>query len=246
MRDGQVASYCVLPAGGEITAVVAEQALRQAAETAGISVGDVSDIGFIAATGSGRKSVPFAKQKTPELACLAKATGWLFPSGKTVIDIGAEKCLALQISGGRTLNFALNDKCAAGSGAFLETVADMLHLPLDDIGPLSLRSQEALEIKNTCVVFAESEIISLIHAKKAREDILRGVFEGLALSIYSLMTRIGVEQDVVMVGGVAKNIGMVKALEKHVGLDIIVPDNPEIAGALGAALVAIEKGETKT
>jgi predicted CoA-substrate-specific enzyme activase len=243
MADGEILSHAVLQAGGESTAVVAERALQQAAAATGVPAGDNGQISYVVATGSGRKSVPFASKQTPELACLAKAAHWLFPASKTVIDVGAEKCLALRVSEGRPLNFTLNDKCASGSGAFLETVADMLQLPLDDIGPLSLQSHDEIEIRSTCVVFAESEIVSLIHAKKAREDILWGVFEGLALHVYALAAKIGLEQDVVMVGGVARNVGMVKALAKQSGIDILVPETPQIAGALGAALIAREKAQ---
>jgi predicted CoA-substrate-specific enzyme activase len=245
LDNGNIASHAVLAAGGESTAVVAERALRQAMEAAGMTANAIGELGPITATGSGRKSVPFAQNHKPEIACLAKAAHWLFPSARTVIDVGYEKCLALRVNQGRPFNFTLNDKCASGSGAFLETVSEMLELRLDDIGPLSLESREELEIKSTCVVFAESEIVSLVHAKKAREDILRGVFDGLALRVFALAAKIGLEQDVMMVGGVARNIGMVQALERHTGMKLLVPHTPQIAGALGAALLAQERGQGK-
>ncbi len=238
--DGKVLSHAVLPAGGDGWQVMAERAIEQAAEKAAISTDDIK---FVTATGSGRNYVPLAQQKSPDLMCVAKGATWLLPTAKTIVDVGAEKCLTLKVSDGRPLNFAMNDKCAAGSGAFLETAAAMLRLSLDEIGPISLLSQEEIDITNTCAVFAESEIISLIHAKKQPEDILKGVFNGLALRVYSLMTRIGVEADVVMVGGVARNVGMVKVLENQIGTELLVPEDPQIVGALGAALMAKEKAE---
>ena len=235
ISDDKVLSSIVLQAGGESTEVMAELAFKQAVEEADISTNDVK---FIMATGSGRKYITFAQQQSPELACVAKQIYALFPTAASVIDIGAQKCLALNLNDGNPLDFAMNDKCAAGSGIFLEKVASMLRLNIDEIGPVSLQTQEELEVTNTCAVFAESDIISHVHAKKQIADILMAVFNGLALRAYAIMTRIGINEDVVMIGGVARNVGVVKALEGQIGTKLLIPENPQIVGAVGAALMA--------
>ena len=236
-----VLSYSVLPGGREATTAVAEQALNQAMEKAGISAKDVN---CIVATGMGRIYIPFARDKQPEFLCLAKGATWLYPSTKTALDIGAEKSLAVKCRQGRPMGFASNDRCASGCGRYLEMLAKILELELEEIGPVSLHSREVVEVKSQCAVFAESEIISLIHMKKKPEDILRGVYRGLILLTYPLLAKVGLEKDLVLAGGVARNIGVVKALEEQVNFKVLVPENPEIVGALGAALVAKEKKET--
>jgi len=139
---------------------------------------------------------------------------------------------------GNLTDFALNDKCAAGSGVFLETVADMLDVPLADMGGLALRGSRRLVLTSTCAVFAESEIVAEIHRGSSRADILWGVHESLVSKIAAMSRRVGIEPDLVLTGGVARNVGVVQALREQLQMDVAVPEHPEIAGALGAALLA--------
>ncbi|MDD5312682.1 MAG: acyl-CoA dehydratase activase, partial [Dehalococcoidia bacterium] len=163
----------------------------------------------------------------------------------TVVDIGADKCLVVKCQHGRPFKTARNDRCAAGTSRFLRIAAKPLGVDVREMGRLALRSQMEIEIDSVCAVFAESEIISLIHQKKHPEDIARAVFKGLASRIYTLLVKVGFEKSLVMVGGVARNEGLVRALEEKAGCSIMIPEEPMIAGALGAALIACEKGMGK-
>jgi predicted CoA-substrate-specific enzyme activase len=163
------------------------------------------------------------------------------PSADTVVDIGADKCLVVKCREGRLLNIARNDRCASGTGRFLKVAAAPLGLDPQEMGNLSLISQRTVEITNTCAVFAESEIISLIHQKHRPEDIAKAVFRGLAGRISTLLMKVDFKPDLVIVGGVAKNPGMVNAMEEQAGFPVVVPPEPMITGALGAALLAVQK-----
>ncbi len=212
-------------------------ALNQAAEKAKVSV---NDVGHIVATGVGRKYITLATEESPEFLCLSKGIDFLLPSTRTLLDLGARKSLAVKCSGGKTMKFATSSKCAAGTGTYLEMVANVLNVNIYEMGELFFKSKESLEMESTCAVFAESEIISLVHAGAKPEDIVKGVFRGLAGRIYSQLLEVGIEKHVAVVGGVAKSKAMVSALEEKVGFKILVPENPEIVGALGAALIAQE------
>ncbi len=229
--------WVVIPGGIESTAQVAQTALNEAAEKTKVSV---KDIGCIIATGVGREYITFANQGLLEFLCLAKGVDFLLPSTRMLLDLGARKSLAVRCSGGRAIKLATSNKCAAGTGTYLEMVANVLSVNIYDMDELSFKSKENLEIMSTCAVFAESEIISLVHGGVKPEDILRGVFRGLAGRIYSQLLELGIEKDIAVVGGVAKSQAMVAALEELVGFNILVPKNPEIVGALGAALIAQE------
>jgi predicted CoA-substrate-specific enzyme activase len=164
------------------------------------------------------------------------------PSASIVLDMGAETCMAIRIGkGGVPLNIVRNDRCASGTGRSLKMAAKMLGKSLDEMGALSLLSQEEISINNTCAVFAESEIISKIHNQYRVEDIAKAVFQGLARRAHSLIIKAGQEKDVAMVGGLADNAGMIRALQDELGCAVLVPDQPMIVGALGAALIAREK-----
>lgn len=195
----------------------------------------------IFATGIGRENVALADgHRTPMLSHV-RGAHWFFPSARTVIDVGAEGSRAMRCdSNGNLTNFALNDRCAAGAGVFLETVAGMLDVPLPEIGGLSLRSSRKVVLTTTCAVFAESEIVAEIHRGSSREDILWGVNESVVSKIAATSRRVGIEADLVLTGGVARNIGVVQALKGQLNMEVAVPANPEIAGALGAAILARE------
>ncbi|MFC1859195.1 acyl-CoA dehydratase activase [Thermodesulfobacteriota bacterium] len=191
------------------------------------------------ATGVGREKITFVDGYSTEMLAHALGAHRIFPAVRTVIDIGAEGSRVLRCDPtGNLTNFALNDKCASGTGVFLETVAGMLGVSLPEMGSLSLLSSKKIVLTATCAVFAESEIVAEIHRGSAKEDILRGVNESIVSKIATTSKRVGVEPDLVLTGGVALNIGVVKALEEQLGMDIKVAETPEIVGAIGAAIMA--------
>lgn len=196
-------------------------------------------IDHVLATGVGREKVTFADSHRTEMLCHVVGAHWFFPKVRTVIDLGAEGSRILKCDAeGNLTDFLLNDKCAAGAGIFLETVASMLKLPIDQIGPASLRSSKKVELTTTCAVFVESEIVAEIHRGAAREDILSGVHESIVAKVIANSNRIGVEPEVALTGGVAKNVGIVETFRRMLQLEVKVPEFPETAGALGAAILA--------
>jgi len=235
LRDGQVLGSSVVRAGLDRRAS-AEEALEIALKQSGLSRGDIK---HITATGIGRKEAGFAQDSVTEIAADARGAAYLFPSVKTVIDVGAEEARGIRVDGtGKVVDFAKNEKCAAGVGSFVESMARALELKLEDMGPLSLKSQKEIPMNVTCVVFAESEVVSLIHARTPKEDIARAIHEAIATRTTSMVRRVGIEKEVVLIGGVARNPGVVERLKKHLGVDILLPENPQTVGALGAALIA--------
>ncbi|OPY70185.1 MAG: R-phenyllactate dehydratase activator [Syntrophorhabdaceae bacterium PtaU1.Bin034] len=202
-----------------------------------------SELSYVVATGCGRRRAASAKEAVTEITCIAKGVNHLFPEARTVIDIGGQDTKAIRIDGeGRVVEFEMNDKCAAGTGRFIEVMANALKVDLDKIGELSLNHKKDLTISSICTVFAESEVISLVSEGEELEDILYGIHRAIADRTMGLVNRLGgVEQGVVLAGGVAKNIGVVRALENAMGTSIRIPPEPQVVGALGAALLALEK-----
>ena len=191
------------------------------------------------ATGVGREKVTFADGNHTEMLSHVQGAHRIFPAARTVIDVGAEGSRILRCdSRGNLTNFVMNDKCASGAGVFLETVAEMMQIPLSEMGPLSLDSSNKVVLTTTCAVFAESEIVAEVHRGSAKEDILAGVHASIAARIGSVTKRIGIEAELAFTGGVALNTGVVRALEEQLGHKIFVPINPEMVGALGAAILA--------
>ena len=218
-----------------------EEALEKALKEAGLSA---PDLAFLTATGTGKEEVGMARSKVTEVSANARAMNFLFPSVRTVIDVGAEEGRAIRVNDkGKVVDFAINEKCAAGAGTFTETMARALEVELEEMGPLSLKSQKAVPMNAQCAVFAESEVVSLIHAKHSKEDIARAVHDAIADRIASLARKIGIEKDVALVGGVARNVGFVDSLQRDLQLELLIPDDPEFSCALGAALVAAEKAK---
>lgn len=238
--EGRVVAYKVIRTGAS-SKEASLRVLRGLEEEAGIDRGDIT---FTVATGYGRAIVPYADTKVTEITCHAKGAYREYPSVRTVIDVGGQDSKVIKVGeGGRVLNFVMNDKCAAGTGRFLEVMAQALEVKLEELGPLSMKSKVKVSISSTCTVFAESEVVGLIAKGVAKEDIIAGIHEAMASRIYSMAMNVGVEDDVVMTGGVAKNTGFVRALEEKLGRRIVVPAEPQIIGALGAALIAKEKTE---
>lgn len=214
----------------------ADQAMGAALVHANISKSQIQNV---AATGAGRKAVPWIKQDVTEVSADARAISFLMPSVRTLIDVGAEEGRAVKCTqDGRVAGFAVNDKCAAGAGTFVEAMAHALEIELEQMGPLSLQSATAVPMNAQCTVFAESEVVSLIHAKTPKADIVRAVHDAISSRIASMVRRVGMEKDIALVGGVARNAGFVDALERSLETDVLIPADPEYAGALGAALIA--------
>lgn len=196
------------------------------------------EITYIVATGYGRVNVPYADRQVTEISCHAKGVNSFFPSARTVIDIGGQDCKAMRVlPNGRVKEFVMNDKCAAGTGRFLEVVAEKLGLKLEELGEMSLRASAPARISSTCTVFAEQEIISHLATGGSRESIIAGVNQAIAHRIGGMVERIGLEKDVVLTGGGAKNVGLVKALEARLGCQLQVPPEPLLTGCIGAALL---------
>jgi predicted CoA-substrate-specific enzyme activase len=204
------------------------------------------DLTYIVATGYGRINVPFADKQITEITCHARGLQSLLPTVRTVIDIGGQDSKGIKIKAGKVIDFVMNDKCAAGTGRFLEVIADALGVPLKELGERSLAAQNAIAISNTCTVFAEHEVISQLANGASVNDLIAGIHEAVATRVYAMVKKLKVEQDVAVTGGGAKNIGLVKALEGKFGFPLLVPPEPLITGALGAALMGKEICETAT
>jgi len=198
------------------------------------------DLAYIVATGYGRINVPFADRQVTEITCHAKALYHLLPTVKTIVDIGGQDSKGIKINDGKVTSFVMNDKCAAGTGRFLEIIADSLGIPLEKLGEISLTAQVAAEISSTCTVFAEHEVINKLASGESIANLVAGIHESAATRVYSLVKKLKIEPDVAITGGGAKNIGLVKALEGKFGFPVLVPPEPLITGALGAALVGKE------
>lgn len=191
----------------------------------------------IVATGAAADLVSFATKKVSTVGAMAKAGVFYFPSAKTVIDVGAEDARTSKCDDkGKLLDFVVNDRCAAGAGAFIEAMTRALELKLEEMGPLSLKSTKSIPMNAQCVIFGESEVVTLIHNKTAKEDIARAVYDAMADRVSSMVRRIGINKDVVLMGGVARDIGFVDALKRKLGVDLSIPTDPDFAGAVGAAL----------
>lgn len=235
LDDGKIITHLTLKLSGEVdgSAKLAFETLLAQAQL------QPSQVDHVFATGVEREKVSIANGHRTEMLCHLKGAHWLYPGTRTVIDMGAEGIRVLRgDSEGNLNNFMLNDKCAAGTGIFLETVAMMMRIPLPEIGPLSRSGSGKLALTSTCAVFAESEIVGEIHRGTPMEDILQAVHESVASKVEQLSRRIGIEPQLILTGGVARNSGIVEALKKNLGLDIQTPEDPEIVGALGAAILA--------
>ena len=219
----------------------AERAYREVLERAGITPDQVA---CTIATGYGRVSIPFADENVTEISCHGRGAHYFNPDVRTILDIGGQDSKAIHVNAaGEVTDFAMNDKCAAGTGRFLEMIARSLEISLDELGPTALESKKRLEIASMCSVFAESEVISLIANNEEKPDIAAGVCRAVAGKAYSLMRRVGLEGAYMMTGGVAQNPGVVRAVEELIGEKLFICEDPEIVGATGAALLALEKSE---
>jgi len=192
-------------------------------------------------TGYGRKIVSGTQKAISEISCHAKGVHFLFPEVNTIIDIGGQDSKVILLnSKGKVIDFVMNDKCAAGTGRFLEVAANILELTVEELGNESEKSDKKIEIDSTCVVFAESEIIGLISQQVKRADIIASIHSSIAHRTKSLVAQLSYQNPIVFTGGVAKNLGMRKAISEILNIEMLVPENSSITGALGAALLAFE------
>ncbi len=242
MEDSKIISTSVIPTGSD-SAEIARQVMEKALSTNGLLMKDVR---YVVSTGYGRINVPFSQKNITEISCHARGTVSIFTKVQTVLDMGGQDCKAIRCDEqGRVLNFVMNDKCAAGTGRYLERVTAALGVPLQDIGSLSLQPMQGPEpISSFCTVFAQGDVISLLRQGKYLNDILAGVCEALAERIQGLIRRVGLVEDFSISGGIAKNIGVVKRLERNLGVKAYIAPEPQIIGALGAALFAQRLAQT--
>lgn len=196
------------------------------------------DIAYIVATGYGRMNVPFADRQITELTCHTRGIFQQFPNVHLGIDIGGQDAKALKIRNGKLVDFVMNDKCAAGTGRFLEVVAGALGLKIEDLGTIAAKATAKVEISSVCTVFAEQEVIANLSRGEPLENIIAGIHDSVASRAARMARKLKVEPDVVFTGGVAKNGGVVRALEEQLGCKVKVPQEPLLTGALGAALLA--------
>jgi benzoyl-CoA reductase subunit D len=236
IRDGELAARAMVFSGFD-QRESAERGLAQAVALVGLRTEDVD---LVAATGAGRKALSSAGRRPTEVSADARGAFALYPGARTVIDVGADEARALRLGeGGRVLDFAINEKCAAGAGAFVEAMSRAMDMTLEAFGRISLESTETIPMNAQCTVFAESEVVSLIHANTPAADIARAVHDAMASRVSAMVRRIGVDEPVVLGGGAALNIGFVRSLSDALGgVDIHVLADAEYLGAHGAALIA--------
>jgi benzoyl-CoA reductase subunit D len=236
-KDKEILAKSIAPAGIDTTAA-SEKALSDALSTAGLEREAIEN--FLA-TGTGRKDCPFTDKEVTEVGAAAKGARKVLESCRTVIDVGAEEGRSIRLNEqGKVLDFAFNEKCAAGAGAFAEAMARALETTVEELGPLALTSEKAVPMNAQCAVFAESEVVTLIHSKTPRQDIARAVLDAIASRIISMVRKVGFEKDVAVIGGVALNPGFIDAMNRGLEMQVHVPEDPEYIGALGAALLADE------
>ncbi|NHW89421.1 MAG: 2-hydroxyglutaryl-CoA dehydratase [Archaeoglobales archaeon] len=239
IKDSEILAYSIQKVKPNLEETALE-VFQEALKIAGLEGRDVSKV---FSTGYGRYQVRFAERAVTEITCHAVGAHFLIPTVRTVIDIGGQDSKVIAVEEGRVLSFAMNDKCSAGTGRFLEVMANALNLKLEQLGEIALRAKKKITISSTCTVFAESEVISYISSGEEIENIVAGICDAIASRIVGLASRVGVREDVVLTGGVAKNLGVKKALEEKLGLTIKIPEEPQIVGALGAAVLAMKSWE---
>ena len=240
-KDKKMVTGVILPTGAG-AAVGAERALEQALEQAGLTRGDID---AIVTTGYGRTAIQDGDKSITEITCHARGAHYLDPNVRTVIDIGGQDSKVIRLDeNGAVVNFVMNDKCAAGTGRFLEMMARTMEMSLDDMSKAGLHYKEDITISSMCTVFAESEVVSLIAQNKPTDDIVHGLNKAVASKTAALAKRVGGEERYMMTGGVSKNEGLVKTLEEKLGTTLVVSDKAQLCGALGAALFAMDMVET--
>jgi len=237
-ETGAIVGRALIPTGANVV-TAAEHAFKIALDGHGLAE---SEVAFVVGTGYGRYRVEFGDTQITEILCHARGAARMFPETETVLDMGGQDTKAIRIRpGGDVIDFCMNDKCAAGTGRFLQSAAAALDLDLGELGPLALKGRRPVPISTTCTVFAESEVLSWLARDKKIEDILLGVHRSIASRSVSLLRRVGVEGEVTFTGGVTRNPAMVAVLNDLLGTELNVSDESHFMGALGAALFALER-----
>jgi predicted CoA-substrate-specific enzyme activase len=244
VKDDTLHSFCNAIAGPD-TAQTAESVLGAALEKGSLSREAVD---YIVGTGYGRYSVPLADKTVTEISCHARGANYFFPQARTVLDMGGQDCKAIRCDqSGRVKAFIMNDKCAAGTGRSMEVLAKLIGISVEDVGPLSLKSLgKPRPLSHTCVIYAKSEAIQMLRQEIPLEDVLAAYCDALAKRTALLIRQVGLEQEFVISGGIAKNEGVVKRIEEHVGTVSRICAEPQIVGALGAALIARDMLQRKS
>ncbi len=245
-ETGAIAGRSLIDTGAHVTRA-AEDAYRIALDE---SVATEPDVGYVIGTGYGRYKVLFGDKQVTEISCHGRGAVHMFPGTRTVLDMGGQDSKAIRVKpSGEIVDFCMNDKCAAGTGRFLGAAASALEIELDDLGPLALAGQKQVRISTTCTVFAETEVLAWIGKGKKIEDILKGVHQSIAARSFGLLRRVGIEDEISFTGGVARNVGMIRAMEEKLDRRLNVSEESHYMGAVGAALFALDHvkaGELRT
>ena len=238
LKDGKVLARSKAFSGFE-PSKAAEETLAKALAKAKLTK---LDLDHVTATGSGMEMALVSDSTVSMMGADARAGVWLFPTGRTIIDVGAEEARAVKCDeNGIMIDFVVNERCAAGAGAFIEAMARALEVKLEEMGPLSLKAERASPINASCVIFGESDVVTLIHRQESKPEIARAVFDAMADRVSSMLFRLGLTPEIVLVGGAAKDVGFVASLKRKIGVEVLIPEFPEFAGALGAALTAANR-----
>ena len=239
LKEGEIIGKGMVLTGFDPEKAV-EGSLEKAIQAAGISRGDIQRI---CGTGSGKISVKMADDDVDDIKAMSKGALYFFPKARTVTDVGAEEGRAAKIDeNGNPVDFVINERCAAGAGAFIEAMARALDVTINDMGPLCLQSDKEIPMNAQCVIFAESEVVGLIHTKTDKADISKAIHDAMAGRIASIIRRIGVNEDIAMVGGVGYNPGFTAAMKRELKVEnLLIPEEPEFGAAVGAAVVAAEE-----
>jgi predicted CoA-substrate-specific enzyme activase len=240
MNDTEIISYVVVLRATKPEAT-ARTAMEEALKKAGLA--SPEELDYIVGTGYGRLKVPFASENVSEITCHAKGAYWLCPTVRTVVDIGGQDCKVMSLNdNGKVIEFVTNDRCAAGTGRFFEAMARRLDCGLEGLSSLSLQAKRPVTISSQCSVFAESEVVTLVNEGVDLPDIAAGLNHSTAGRLNSMVRKVGLVEDMALTGGCAKNEGLAKALEEKLGVAVKkLPQDPQTAGALGAALIAEER-----
>jgi len=231
LRDSEIIGKSLVTAGFEVEKA-ANEAVDSALGEAGITRDDIERT---VSTGAGEKQAPFFDDTRSMVGCDSLGAVFLHPAARSVIDVGAEEGRGMRCDEtGRILDFEVNEKCAAGAGAFTEAMSRALEVDLEELGPLSLKATEDVPMNAQCTVFAESEVVTMVHNNVPKENMAKAVHDAMASRITSMVRKIGFNKDVVLVGGVARNVGFVSSLNADLELEVFVPEDPEFVGALGA------------
>jgi benzoyl-CoA reductase subunit A len=244
LKDNEILAWDLIltgPDSVETGTTVTDNTLKKAQLT-------LEDMDFVVSTGYGRIVIPFAHKNVSEISCHAKGANWFFPGGRTILDMGGQDCKAIRCNEvGKVTNFVMNDKCAAGAGRSMGIMAELVGVPLEDLGEMSLQPENGgVSISSTCVVFARSEVLGYLRQGVPKEGILAGACEALCKRVLGLLRRVGTEEEFVISGGIAKNVGIVQRLAKTLGMKPNICFEPQIVGALGAAIFAREVLEKRT